>query len=49
MIADYDAGVLELYRQSTNMDEKQELLRMLVMMDSDAAMDAIDAAFSGDQ
>ena len=49
MIADYDDGVLELYRQSTNMDEKQELLRMLVMMDSDAAMDAIDAAFGGDQ
>jgi HEAT repeat protein len=49
MIADYDDGVLELYRQSTNMDEKQELLRMLVMMDSDAAMDAIDAAFGGGQ
>jgi HEAT repeat protein len=49
MIADHDAGVLELYRQSTSMDEKQELLRMLVMMDSDAAMDAIDSAFAGDQ
>jgi HEAT repeat protein len=49
MIADYDSGVLELYQQSTSADEKQELLRMLVMMDSDAAMDAIDSAFSGDQ
>lgn len=49
MIAGNDAGVLELYRASTDADEKQELLRMLVMMDSDAAMDAIDAAFAGDQ
>ena len=48
-LPDYDAGVLELYRASTNADEKQELLRMLVMMDSDAAMDAIDDAFAGDQ
>ena len=49
LIADYDEGVLELYKASQDPQEKADLLRMLVMMDSDAAMDAIDEALSGEQ
>jgi len=49
MIADHDEGVLELFKASQNADEKTELLRMLVMMDSDAAMDAIEKALDGGQ
>jgi HEAT repeat protein len=49
MIADYDDGVLELFRASQDNEEKRELLRMLVMMDSDAVMDIIDATFDGAQ
>jgi hypothetical protein len=49
LIADHDEGVLELFRSSQNADEKTELLRMLVMMDSDAAMDAIEKALDGGQ
>jgi len=47
MIADHDEGVLELFRSSQDAEEKTELLRMLVMMDSDAAMDAIEKALDG--
>ncbi len=47
MIADHDEGVLELFKASQNAEEKTELLRMLVMMDSDAAMDAIEKALDG--
>lgn len=47
MIADYDEGVLELFRTSQDAQEKRELLQMLVMMDSDAAMDAIEKALDG--
>jgi len=49
MIADYDEGVLELYRASQDAREKRDLLQMLVMMDSDAAIDIIDEALAGDQ
>ena len=49
MVADYDQGVLEIYKSSNDTDEKRELLRMLVIMDSDAALDIIDATFSGDR
>lgn len=49
MIADHDEGVLELFKASQNAEEKTELLRMLVMMDSDAAMDAIERALDGGQ
>lgn len=49
MIADHDEGVLELFKASQNAEEKTELLRMLVMMDSDAAMDAIEKALDGGQ
>ena len=49
MVADYDQGLLELYNTSQVMEEKRDLLRMLVMMDSDAALDVIDAALDSDQ
>ena len=43
----HDEGVLELFKSSQDAEEKTELLRMLVMMDSDAAMDAIEKALDG--
>ncbi len=43
MIAGYDEGVLELFRASQDTEEKRRLLQMLVMMDSDAVWDVIDA------
>ena len=43
MIADYDEGVLELFRASNDASEKRELLEMLVMMESDAVWDIIDS------
>ncbi len=47
MVADYDDGVLELFRTSQDAEEKRELLRMLVIMDSDAALTIIDETLSG--
>ena len=49
MVADYDDGVLELFRSSQDAEEKRELLRMLVMMDSDAALTIIDETLSGNR
>jgi len=49
LVADYDAGVLELFRSSQDGEEKRQLLRMLVMMDSEAAMDAIEKTLIGEQ
>jgi hypothetical protein len=49
MIADFDEGVLELFRASQDAKEKRDLLQMLVMMDSDAAMQVIDEALAGGQ
>jgi len=49
LVADYDDGVLELFRASQDAGEKRELLRMLVMMDSDAALAIIDETLSGNQ
>jgi hypothetical protein len=49
MVADYDDGVLELFRTSQDAEEKRELLRMLVIMDSDAALTIIDETLSGNQ
>ena len=49
MIADYDEGLLELYRESQDGKEKRDLLRLLVMMDSDAALEVIDDALGGGQ
>jgi HEAT repeat protein len=43
LIAQDDKGVMALYRAAKTTDEKRSLLRMLSMMDSDAALEAIDA------
>lgn len=47
MISGYDDGVLELYRESTDINEKRDLLQMLAIMDSDAMIEVIDAALDG--
>jgi hypothetical protein len=44
LIAGDDKGVLALYRAATTAAEKRALLRMLSTMDSDVALEAIDAA-----
>ena len=49
MISGDDESVLELFRASQDSEEKRELLRTLVMMDSDAAMQAIDNALDGQE
>ena len=49
MISDNDEGLLELYRESQDGKEKRDMLRLLVMMDSDAALEVIDDALSGDR
>lgn len=49
MISGNDEGVLALYRASSDDAEKRELLEYLVMMDSDAVWDLIDAALDGTQ
>ena len=43
LIADYDEGVLALFQESQDPKEKRKLLETLVMMDSDAVWDLIDA------
>jgi len=47
LIADHDEGVLQLYQSSQDPAEKRELLEYLVMMDSEAIWDVIDAALDG--
>jgi hypothetical protein len=49
LIAGDDKGVLALYKGATTSEEKSTLLRTLTMMDSDAALEAIDAALEGKQ
>jgi HEAT repeat protein len=49
LIADYDKGVLELYRASKDPAEKKELLEFLVTMDSDEVWDVIDSALGGSE
>jgi HEAT repeat protein len=44
LISGDDKGVLSLYQGATTTEEKRTLLRTLTMMDSDAALKAIDAA-----
>ena len=44
LISQDDQGVLALYRAAKTTDEKRSLLRTLSMMDSNAALEAIDAA-----
>jgi len=43
LIAQDDKGVLALYRAAKTTDEKRSLMRMLSMMNGDAALEAIDA------
>jgi len=47
MISGYDDGVLELYKESTDVNEKRDLLEMLTIMDSDAVMELLDAVLTG--
>lgn len=49
LMADDEAGVLGLYKESDDPQQKRELLRTLTMMGGDAAMEAIDAALEGRQ
>lgn len=42
-----DTAIMELYKASDDPSEKKELLERLVIMDSDAAWEAIDAALEG--
>jgi len=44
LIADYDEGLLALYRESTDAAEKRDLLEYLTMMDSDQVWALIDEA-----
>lgn len=47
LIAGDEQGVLALYRAAKTNDEKRALLRVLSMIDGDAALEAIDAALEG--
>ena len=47
LIAGDDSSVLELYRNSSDANEKRELLEFLVMMGSDEVWDIIDSALDG--
>ena len=49
LIANDEAGLLKLYQTSTEPDEKRRILSQLGRMGGDAAMQAIDAALSGQQ
>ncbi len=49
LVSGHDEGVIDLYREAADVDEKKDLLELLVMMGSDQAMDVIDAALAGDQ
>jgi hypothetical protein len=48
IISDHDTGVLNLFRQTTDVARKRDLLRTLVIMDSDLAIDVIDSALLGE-
>jgi HEAT repeat protein len=48
-IADYDAGLLELYRAADNAYEKSELLEYLTHMESEAVWEIIDSALEGER
>ena len=47
LIADYDEGVLQLFRESNDSAEKKELLQRLVIMDSDAVWEIVDSTLEG--
>ena len=46
LVAGHEKGVLELFRASQDATEKRELLQLLVIMDSDAALDIISATLA---
>ncbi|MFB3104809.1 MAG: HEAT repeat domain-containing protein [Pseudomonadales bacterium] len=48
LVAGHEEGVLELFRASQDATEKRELLQLLVIMDSDAALDIISATLESD-
>ena len=48
LIADDDEGVLTLFQESQDPNEKRRLLETLVNMDSDAVWDLIDATLEDD-
>ena len=48
LIAEYDEGVLILFQESQDPNEKRRLLQTLVNMDSDAVWDIIDATLEDD-
>ncbi len=48
IISDHDEGVLNLFRQSQDTNQKRDLLRTLVIMDSDLAIDVIDSTLLGE-
>ena len=47
LIADYDDGVLALYREASSTEEKTELLEYLTYMESEAVWEVIDSALEG--
>jgi HEAT repeat protein len=49
LISGYDEGVLTLFRESDDAEEKRDLLEMLVIMESDAAMQIIDETLGGNR
>jgi HEAT repeat protein len=48
-IADYDVGLVELYRAADSADEKSEILEYLTHMESDAVWEIIDNALEGER
>jgi len=48
-IADYDVGLVELFRAADSADEKSELLEYLTHMESDAVWEIIDSALEGER
>ena len=47
MISDHEEGLLELYRSSQDTSEKSQILKMLVNMDSELALEIIDSTLGG--
>lgn len=48
LVSGYEQGVIELFRASADQSEKKQLLRTLVMMDSDRALELVDGVLEGD-
>ena len=49
MISGYDEGLIEIFHASDDTEEKRLLLHMLMSMESDAALEIIDATLAGEQ